>query len=112
MKKFLKNKEDFVCENCGTEVKGTGFTNHCPNCFYSKHVDINPGDRNCKCGGLMAPVAILQKKGDFFIQHKCVKCGLIKKNSISSNDNINNLFELAKSITKNEVAKLHDKGML
>ena len=40
--KFKRKKENFVCENCGAEVKGDGFTNHCPKCLYSKHVDIFP----------------------------------------------------------------------
>ena len=26
-------------------MKGNGYTNHCPKCLWSKHVDINPGDR-------------------------------------------------------------------
>ena len=56
MKKFTKRKENFICENCGHFVVGNGFTNHCPNCFFSKHVDINPGDRLCSCNGLMKPI--------------------------------------------------------
>ncbi|MEK7061411.1 MAG: RNHCP domain-containing protein, partial [Patescibacteria group bacterium] len=43
---FVKKIEDFVCKVCGTKVKGTGYTNHCPNCLYSLHVDEEvPGDR-------------------------------------------------------------------
>jgi len=51
-KKFQKKKEDFKCEKCGREVIGTGYTNHCPDCLWSKHVDVNPGDRQSKCLGL------------------------------------------------------------
>ena len=54
MKKFIKVKEDFVCEHCGAEVKGDGYTNHCPKCLWSKHVDVHPGDRAAECGGMMA----------------------------------------------------------
>ena len=58
MKKFQKRVEDFCCENCGTEVTGNGYTNHCPKCLYSKHVDINPGDRLNSCGSMMKPTNI------------------------------------------------------
>ena len=56
MKQFQRKKENFVCEHCGQEVIGNGYTNHCPSCLHSKHVDINPGDRAETCGGLMEPV--------------------------------------------------------
>jgi len=42
---FTRNIENFTCERCGAAVEGNGFTNHCPACLCSKHVDINPGDR-------------------------------------------------------------------
>ena len=58
MKRFNRRIEDFTCEHCGTEVHGNGYTNHCPNCLWSKHVDINPGDRAADCGGLMEPIAV------------------------------------------------------
>jgi rubrerythrin len=98
MKIFSRNAEDFVCENCGFKVQGNGFTNHCPKCFYSKHVDINPGDRMCKCQGLMEPIAILQKRGNFIIQHKCKKCGFIRNNTISEDDDRDALFRIAKKL--------------
>ncbi|MDR1498768.1 MAG: RNHCP domain-containing protein [Rickettsiales bacterium] len=98
MKKFTKNVEDFVCENCGRAVKGNGYTNHCPFCFYSKHVDVNPGDRACSCDGLMEPVAILQKDGEFIILHRCQKCGFERKNRVTEDDDKNKLFELAKKL--------------
>lgn len=97
-KKFKKTKENFICENCQTEVIGNGFTNHCTNCFYSKHVDINPGDRACKCKGLMEPIGIDQKNGEFFILHKCIRCNFEKKNKINANDNRDNLYKLIKKL--------------
>ena len=72
---FIKNKEDFVCEKCGQKVKGNGYTNHCPKCLWSKHVDIHPGDRAEICGGMMSPVSIDLEKGEYVINYKCVKCG-------------------------------------
>ena len=83
MKKFTKKVENFICENCGKSVIGNGYTNHCPFCLYSKHVDINPGDRSCNCGGLMKPIEIQQKNGEFVILHKCIKCGFERKNKVT-----------------------------
>ena len=57
-KKFTKRVEDFICEKCGTKNVGTGFTNHCFKCLWSKHVDINPGDRAESCQGMMEPFKI------------------------------------------------------
>ncbi|MFN2146641.1 MAG: RNHCP domain-containing protein, partial [Anaerolineales bacterium] len=36
--KFQRRIEYFICEHCGAEVSGVGFTNHCPVCLWSKHV--------------------------------------------------------------------------
>lgn len=96
MKKFTRKIEDFVCENCGTIVKGNGYTNHCPNCLFSKHVDINPGDRMSTCGGLMKPIDVLQKDGEFVILHKCEKCGFERKNKVVDNDNREALINITK----------------
>ncbi|MDR2760668.1 MAG: RNHCP domain-containing protein [Rickettsiales bacterium] len=100
MKKFSRRAENFICENCGFEVTGNGYTNHCPKCFYSKHADINPGDRNCKCMGLMEPIAVSQKKGKFFLEHRCKKCGFIRKNAVSEEDDREELIKLMKSFQK------------
>ena len=55
MKRFNMINEDFICENCGAKVSKSDYTarDHCPLCLYSKHVDINPGDRANNCKGLM-----------------------------------------------------------
>jgi hypothetical protein len=96
-KKFQKKVEDFICENCGVKVRGTGYTNHCPSCLVSKHVDINPGDRKEKCGGLMDPIGIEIKNGEYVITHKCRKCGKIRKNKSADNDNIDKIIEISKN---------------
>lgn len=101
MKQFCKKVENFTCENCGFEVIGNGYTNHCPDCLFSKHVDINPGDRNSDCGGLMEPADIEIKNGDYVIVHHCLKCGFIRKNKISEND----CFDTVLKIAKNKVNK-------
>jgi Zn finger protein HypA/HybF involved in hydrogenase expression len=95
---FKRNIEDFKCENCGNEVVGNGYTNHCPKCLYSKHVDINPGDRASSCGGLMEPISIEKKNGEERIIHKCKKCGFEKVNKIQKDDNFDLIIEISKKI--------------
>ena len=96
-KKFVKNKEDFVCEHCGREVKGNGYTNHCPDCLWSKHVDINPGDRQATCGGMMKPVKLVGEKGEFILTNRCEKCGHEKRNKLSKGDNFDAGLKIAAS---------------
>jgi DNA-directed RNA polymerase subunit RPC12/RpoP len=96
MKHFKKVKEDFVCINCGEKVEGSGYTNHCPKCLYSLHVDETiPGDRESDCGGLMQPMG-MDKEGELIsIIHKCVRCGKVMKNKISKNDNFDALIKVS-----------------
>jgi hypothetical protein len=93
-KNFIKTPENFVCENCGINIKGTGYTNHCPKCLYSKHVDNIPGDRANKCGGLMPPVGVELKSGEYQLLHKCFKCGEQKKNKVADNDDTDQIIKL------------------
>lgn len=93
-KKFQKRKENFVCEHCGEKIKGDGYTNHCPNCLWSKHVDINPGDRKEVCGGLMKPIGIDLKNGEYLLIHRCLKCGKEKRNKLSERDNFDKVIKL------------------
>ena len=83
---FTKRVEDFVCEHCGAEVHGSGFTNHCPKCLWSKHVDIDPGDRAEKCAGLMEPVVVEGSTPNYRLQHRCTKCGAIRRVNIAEGD--------------------------
>jgi hypothetical protein len=95
MKNFIRKKEDFVCDACGTEVKGTGYTNHCPNCLHSLHVDeLIPGDRASGCRGLMEPVRAEFKGGEYVIIHKCRKCGKVARNKAAEGDNREELLKL------------------
>lgn len=94
--KFKRQIEDFVCEKCGHEAKGDGFTNHCSKCLYSKHVDIFPGDRAESCGGLMKPVSAEESGGEWSIIHKCVKCNKLQKNKISPEDDFDKVVEISK----------------
>jgi hypothetical protein len=96
VKKFQKRKEDFDCEKCKEHVEGSGYTNHCPKCLWSKHVDINPGDRASDCGSGMEPVSIEKEGDEYILSHKCISCGHIKRNKMSKDDN----FEVATKINK------------
>ena len=95
-KLFTRRLENFICENCKTQVEGNGYTNHCPQCLYSKHVDINPGDRNCACNGVMEPMRIEKKSTELIIVHKCQKCGFERKNKTSQVDNFDAIIAIMK----------------
>jgi len=94
-KKFQRIKENFICEKCGLFVKGTGYTNHCPRCLWSKHVDVNPGDRQSLCRGLMEPIGVELKSGEYIIVHRCIFCGVIKRNKASKDDNFDIILQLS-----------------
>jgi len=96
MKLFQRTKEDFVCENCGFKVTGTGYTNHCPKCLYSKHVDVNPGDRGEICQGLMKPIGAELNHGEYTILYKCTKCGKIGKNKSAPEDDFDQIVLITK----------------
>lgn len=74
-KRFQRKIENFKCDHCGKEVTGSGYTNHCPECLWSKHVDIFPGDRGNECKGMMRPVDAFQKTGKWWVVQQCEKCG-------------------------------------
>ncbi|MEK7163435.1 MAG: RNHCP domain-containing protein [Patescibacteria group bacterium] len=97
-KKFTRTIESFTCENCGLEVKGTGYTNHCPKCLWSKHVDKNPGDRSESCRGMMKSVGVENKGKEFIITHKCEKCGFERKNTFGAGDNFDELVKISKKL--------------
>lgn len=92
---FIKNTENFVCEKCGKGVEGNGYTNHCPQCLWSKHVDIFPGDRAGTCGGMMEPVGVTKKGGEYTITHRCIKCGFVKPNKAVKDDNFDMIVQVS-----------------
>jgi hypothetical protein len=93
-KKFTRKIEDFVCEHCGKKIKGNGYTNHCPFCLWSKHVDINPGDRQSLCLGAMKPVRIEKDKKELVIVHQCQKCTCQKRNKVAREDNFDEVIKI------------------
>lgn len=93
--RFTRHKEDFVCAVCGTVVRGNGYTNHCPKCLSSLHVDINPGDRACHCHGVMYAVELEHKNGKDFILHRCERCGFERRNQTAPADDFNAILALS-----------------
>jgi hypothetical protein len=104
-KKFQRRKEDFTCEHCGAQVIGDGYTNHCPECLWSKHVDDAPGDRLSTCNGPMPPVDLLTEKNEDILTHRCQTCGHIKRNKTSKQDNSDALIKLAVVLAKQRAVK-------
>ena len=83
--------EGFTCTNCGCEVKPSSKScrNHCPQCLYSVHLDIFPGDRAAGCGGVMEPIEVSHhsKKG-YQVVHRCQTCGTVTRNVLRLDDDI------------------------
>lgn len=93
--RFQRTIENFTCGHCGYEVVGNGYTNHCPECLWSKHVDVHPGDRAAGCLGLMEPVELTIHGSDKIIKHRCQVCGYEKNNVASAADNAGALIALS-----------------
>ena len=96
-KRFQRTIEDFTCAHCSEPIIGDGYTNHCPKCLWSKHVDIHPGDRACKCDGLMKPIGVEIVRGEHDIVHKCVTCEVVRRNQAHPNDDFSILLKIAES---------------
>lgn len=101
MKKFNMIDEEFICEKCNKKVNKLNYTarDHCPYCLYSKHLDINPGDRKNNCHGLLEPISIEKYKNTYKIIYKCQKCNKLHKNIIANDDNFDEIIKLS---TKHE----------
>ena len=97
MKRFVLNDEEFICENCGKKVNKLIYSSrdHCPYCLYSKHVDINPGDRSNTCLGLLEPISLERYKDTYKIVYKCLKCGEIHKNIIAKDDDYDEIIKIS-----------------
>lgn len=100
MKLFSKLDEGFVCEKCKKEVHPLRYTSrdHCPYCLYSKHVDINPGDRKNSCKGLLKPIGIEKYKSTYKIIYKCEKCGELHKNVMANDDDMDEIINISKEV--------------
>ena len=100
MKLFTKNDNSFICEHCNKQVLPLIYTSrdHCPYCLYSKHVDINPGDRLNNCNGFLKPSGIEKYKDTYKIIYRCEKCGEMHKNIIAKDDDMNMIIDISKNI--------------
>jgi len=92
--------ESFTCKVCGRLVVPDGASskhrNHCPNCLCSQHLDIEPGDREADCGGVMEPIAVwVRKNGEWALVHRCRICGALSSNRIAADDNPMKLMSIA-----------------
>ena len=97
MKNFTVKDEEFICEQCNKLVSKLNYTarDHCPYCLYSKHVDINPGDRQNTCLGLLKPIGIEKFKNTYKIIYKCTKCNKLHKNIMANDDDMNLIIKLS-----------------
>ncbi len=95
-KNFVKNNEAFICENCGEEVgeHPTSSRDHCNKCLFSKHVDINPGDRENTCQGMLIPIGVESKSGKEQIVYRCEKCNKKIVNVSAADDDREKIVEL------------------
>ncbi|MBP9760357.1 MAG: RNHCP domain-containing protein [Candidatus Pacebacteria bacterium] len=97
---FQRTREDFTCEHCGTFVQGNGYTNHCPQCLWSKHVDVHPGDRLSPCAGLMRPIGLEVKRDTYDILHRCERCGFERRNKTTEKDDFDTIATLSKQLAE------------
>lgn len=93
-RKFQRKKEDFVCRHCGERVIGSGFTDHCPKCLWSRHLDVNPGDRQAICKGLMEPISAEKKGEEYVIHYRCQKCNYLYQVKASVDDDFEQILKL------------------
>jgi len=100
MKRFNMIDENFICENCNKKVEKLNYTarDHCPFCLYSKHVDINPGDRKNSCLGLLEPIKIEKFKDTYKIIYRCKKCNVLHKNIVAVDDNFDLIIKLSNNL--------------
>ena len=99
-RRFTRRTEDFVCGHCARRVRGSGYTNHCPHCLWSRHVDVQPGDRLAECGGLMEPVGTLLEDGEFVVVQRCVSCGHMWRNRTAPTDDRDTVLALSGNVIR------------
>lgn len=108
-KNFTRKVENFTCEVCDEDVIGNGYTNHCPSCLSSKHVDIQPGDRASDCGGVMYAVGYELRNGKEWILHRCEGCGFERRNHVRPEDNRDAIRALSSGTLELYLQKIKDK---
>lgn len=61
-------------------------------------MDVNPGDRAQKCGGMMEPVFLELTKKGYKLTHRCLKCDAFTHCKTMPEDNIEALTKLSESL--------------
>jgi RNHCP domain len=107
--RFSRQTEDFACGHCGEQVRGDGYTNHCPACLWSRHVDESPGDRAAGCRGLMAPVGALYEQGRTVLVQRCVDCGHSWRNRAADGDDTDAVLALFGQVVDGTAAPARDR---
>ena len=64
---------------------------------YGVNMLISILERKNNCGGLMKPIKIEVKNGNYLIIHQCLKCLKIKKNQASKDDNFEEIIKIFKN---------------
>ena len=73
----IHRDEEFVCIHCNRLVAmgGAQVRDHCPFCLHGRHVDVVPGDREAKCGGLLVPKDFsIEGRAGVVIHYRCERC--------------------------------------
>lgn len=124
----VRNKErqgSFKCSHCNHMIPinvqmGTHNRNHCPDCLWSKHLDIKPGDRKSDCNGGMKPIGLTFKKtnsgvlGEIMIVHSCCNCSEIHVNRIAADDAIfalESIFQSSLQMSGDERQRIIEAGL-
>jgi hypothetical protein len=94
--RFHRRVESFTCLYCKETVRGDGYTNHCPRCLWSRHVDINPGDRAAPCKGPMEPISYEVKGGETILLHRCTACGFERRNRTAPDDDLDAILAISR----------------
>ena len=110
VKRFQRHLEDFECGHCGHIEEGNGYTNHCSACLWSKHVDINPGDRAAACQGLMQPIGVDTKKGLNRILQRCELCGHERWNKQQEQDDFEAILKVVAEQGQEQEDQQADRG--
>lgn len=115
----------FRCSHCRSfvvinELMGTANRNHCNICLWSKHVDINKGDRRSDCQAGMEPIGLtlkhegLSKTGEIMLVHRCLGCPKISINRIARDDpefGVLNVFDESLGISHEQINELYRGGI-
>ncbi|MBQ6841076.1 MAG: RNHCP domain-containing protein [Bacilli bacterium] len=99
-KRFKMIDEEFMCVVCGKKVEPLKYSarDHCPYCLCSIHVDINPGDRQNECKGILRPIEIDKFKDTYKIVYRCEKCNQTHRNVMANDDDFDKIIEVMKNV--------------